>query len=491
MTPADIVFLAAAAGLPLAALFAATLRCPGADGFFLAGRGLSWWLVAASAVAAGFSGLSSLPGIPGGEAGFPGGPAALLAPAALVWAALGFLPFFLRRGVATVPQFLGERFGRGCAFALAGAALCLHLLMLGSLGPVAASSLGILAEGAGAKLSPAALLALPLGIAAASALWRGLRSCAWLDAAVACAVIAAVGWAVFAAVSASGGGLPGTFGGWRERVRLPAGPGWGEFSFGLWVPLLYAWGCNQAAVQRSLGAASLRQGQLGLVAAAACLALLLPAFLAARGIAGIPGHPGGEFASAALTAILATSAMAALIHASATLLALDCFKGFAAPGASERFVMVQARGAVVFVVAAAASGWLAAGNPDAVAAFSRRGLAELFPVAAPAFVALFAVASVIRRAPRVCGIIGLAVAVAAAVGLRLLVPGMGVPLRMLAAFGAALFAMLAITFVKPLDKAVHLPLATPVDLKPSPAARRLAWAVLVLVALAAFLFRPF
>ena len=61
---------------------------------------------------------------------------------------------------------------------------------------------------------------------------------------------------------------------WCCPRTIPIFP-WTALLIGLWIPNFYYWGLNQYITQRVLGSASLREGQRGIVFAAA-LKLLIP-----------------------------------------------------------------------------------------------------------------------------------------------------------------------------------------------------------------------
>ena len=84
----------------------------GSEGYFLAGRGLSWWLIGISLIAANIS-TEQFVGMSGSAAGISGLAIASyewMAAITLVFVAFLFLPKFLKCGIYTVPQFLEYRF---------------------------------------------------------------------------------------------------------------------------------------------------------------------------------------------------------------------------------------------------------------------------------------------------------------------------------------------------------------------------------------------
>ncbi len=84
------------------------------EAYFLAGRGLSWWLIGFSLIAANIS-TEQFVGMSGQAANYVGLAIASyewMAAVTLVVVAFCFLPAFLRTGVYTIPEFLEYRFSR-------------------------------------------------------------------------------------------------------------------------------------------------------------------------------------------------------------------------------------------------------------------------------------------------------------------------------------------------------------------------------------------
>jgi len=140
-------------------------------------------------------------------------------------------------------------------------------------------------------------------MAAAYVAFGGLKACAWADLIQGTALIA--GGAIILAFAlqrlgaaspaelVDGAGRPAAdliaegMGGWGRMMALNGGKlhmvlprndlniPWTALVVGLWIPNFYYWGLNQYITQRVLGSASLREGQKGIVFAAA-LKLLIP-----------------------------------------------------------------------------------------------------------------------------------------------------------------------------------------------------------------------
>ena len=84
----------------------------GAEDYFLAGRGLSWWLIGFSLIAANIS-AEQFVGMSGQGAGLYGLSVSSwewIAAITLVVVAFVLLPYFLRTGITTIPEFLEVRY---------------------------------------------------------------------------------------------------------------------------------------------------------------------------------------------------------------------------------------------------------------------------------------------------------------------------------------------------------------------------------------------
>ena len=296
----------------------------GAADYFLAGRGLTWWLVGFSLIAANIS-TEQFVGMSGQAADWLGMAIASyewMAAITLVVVAFVFLPKFLRAGIYTIPEFLEYRYN---AFARTVMAIVTMIILVGV--PTASVIFS------GAKVITVffqgqSLLGFDLGnitvgcwiiaiLAAAYVCVGGLKACAWADLLQGAALI--VGGAVILvlvmkvlgaadpevlvataanpdvtvdALRQSGaierffmlndGPLPE---GKLHMVRPASDPSipWPALVVGLWIPNFFYWGLNQYITQRTLGSKSLGEGQKGVVFAAA-LKLIIPFIVVIPGI---------------------------------------------------------------------------------------------------------------------------------------------------------------------------------------------------------------
>lgn len=264
----------------------------GSEDYFLAGRGLRWWLIGFSLIAANIS-TEQFVGMSGNAAQHVGLAIASyewMAAITLVVVAFAFLPYFLRAGIYTMPEFLEYRYNATARTIMAVATILIYLLLLGSVTYSGALTISTLAGKAGRHLDLAAGAAIIGLIAMIYVTAGGLKACAWADLIQGSALI--LGGAVImifafnklgAATEAAMILSPDTgavavktlapdataierF--WslnRTRMNMflpgadPVLP-WTALLLGLWIPNFYYWGLNQYITQRTLGSASLAQG---------------------------------------------------------------------------------------------------------------------------------------------------------------------------------------------------------------------------------------
>ena len=276
----------------------------GAQNYFLAGRGLTWWLVGFSLIAANIS-TEQFVGMSGKAADWLGMAIASyewMAAITLVVVAFVFLPTFLRSGIYTIPEFLEYRYN---AFARSVMAVFTLVILVGV--PTAS----VIFSGAKVitgNFQGMAPMGLDLGnitvgcwiigtLAAVYVFAGGLKACAWADLLQGSALIlGGVVIALFAmkyvadadpnelmktarnkqvtveSLKNSGpikrfwdlnkGPLPE---GKVHMVRSSKDPEipWTALIVGLWIPNFFYWGLNQYITQRTLGSKSLSRRPKG------------------------------------------------------------------------------------------------------------------------------------------------------------------------------------------------------------------------------------
>ncbi len=284
------------------------------EDYFLAGRGLVWPLIGFSLIAANIS-TEQFVGMSGNAASYIGLAIASyewLAAITLIVVAFGFLPYFLRAGIYTMPEFLEYRYTPLARTIMAIATLFVYMLLLGSVTYAGALTIRTLADKMGYTFT---LMQGSLVIGVIAMVYvglGGLKACAWADLLQGSALI--VGGAVImyfafdklgavteaAKINVTTGavtmeklaahtGVMTRF--WhlnsdRMSMFLPSTDStlpWTALLLGLWIPNFYYWGLNQYITQRTLGASSLSQGQKG-ITFAAFMKLITPFVIVIPGI---------------------------------------------------------------------------------------------------------------------------------------------------------------------------------------------------------------
>lgn len=295
-----------------------------AQDYFLAGRGLTWWLVGFSLIAANIS-TEQFVGMSGEAADWLGMAIASyewMAAITLVVVAFVFLPKFLKSGIYTIPEFLEYRYN---TFARSVMAVTTMIILVGV--PTAsvifsgAKVISVFFQGQsllGFDLGSITVGCWIIGILAALYVFAGgLKACAWADLIQGAALIVGGGIIAYLALQAIGNADPNELiktarnsevtaeslaeAGPVQRFmdlnkgELPDGKlhmvrplddkkiPWSALLIGLWIPNFFYWGLNQYITQRTLGSRSLAEGQKGVVFAA-MLKLVIPFIVVVPGI---------------------------------------------------------------------------------------------------------------------------------------------------------------------------------------------------------------
>ncbi len=345
-----------------------------AEDYFLAGRGLSWWVIGLSLIASnistehfvGMAGQGYQQGVGMAIASYE-----WIAALSLILVAFFLLPRFLKAGLYTMPEFLEYRYNRWVRTLMSAIVLLFY---------VGITMATVLLLGA---IPLEVIFGLPrsqgiwmIGVlAGAYTVYGGLKAVVWSDVVQAIALIsggiivtvlsvqACGGWAEFK-VLADG----------RLNAVLPADhpkyPWPAIFIGGMWIPNLYYWGLNQFITQRTLAAKSIREGQKGILFGAS-LKLIIPLIVVIPGIAAyvlysdqiggdmdsaypvlianlLPAGLSGLMLAALFGAVMST--LDSLLNSAATLLTMDFYKPFVRPKADARQLMKVGRWATFLLV---------------------------------------------------------------------------------------------------------------------------------------------
>ncbi len=271
------------------------------ESYFLAGRGLSWWLIGFSLIAANIS-TEQFVGMSGDaarEVGLAIAGYEWLAAVTLVFVAFFFLPKFLRSGIYTIPEFLEQRYNQYARLVMS--LFTMMMLVVVNISAViysGAKLVDVLVEHPMVNLQTASIAIGSL--AALYVMFGGLKACAWADLLQGSALIIGGAMVLFFALGALDAADPADIAPTAEIAAeiqdaspiqkfltvhdqklctiRPADDSkvpWTALIIGLWIPNFFYWGLNQYIMQRTLGSKSLAEGQKGIVFAAG-MKLLIP-----------------------------------------------------------------------------------------------------------------------------------------------------------------------------------------------------------------------
>jgi SSS family solute:Na+ symporter len=342
--------------------------------FFLAGRNAGWFIVGASIFATNI-GSEHLVGLAGSGASgaFPAAQFELIAAFALLLLGWLFVPFYLRSGVFTMPEFLEQRYSSGVRFYLAAISIVGYVLTKISV-TIAAGAIVFEALMGIDFWTGAVIVVLATGV---YTVIGGMRAVLISDA--------------FQTFVMIGGSIAVTLmgleavGGWDE-LRAAAPPQflslwratsdpnfpWTGIVFGAPILAVWYWCTDQYIVQRTLAARSTGDARRGTFFAAGLK--LLPLFifvvpgviayvLAQRGVLRLddpdsalatligqllPTGVRGLVVAGLLAALM--SSLASVFNSSATLVTMDVYKRLAPHHSERRLVLVGQAATVVMVL---------------------------------------------------------------------------------------------------------------------------------------------
>jgi SSS family solute:Na+ symporter len=500
--PDIAVFLACILLVVLFSLYKSRRETTSED-YFLAGRGLTWPLIGLSIVAANLS-TEQFVGMAGQSAGDVGLAVSnwqLTGAVGIVFVAFFFLPRFLQAGIYTMPEYLEYRYN-----ALARGIMAVYTVVI----YVLVTSATVLYSGG---LTIHTIFGLPLTqavwlvgiIAAAYTVWGGLKAVAWADLFQGTGLLVGGGITMVLGFRAVGG--VGAFlehNADRLHMILPAGHPvlpWTALLAGMWIPILYYCGLNQFIVQRTLAAKSLRQGQLGIILAAA-IWVLVPFFIVFPGMMAlqlygedlgkpdqaypllirnlIPAGLRGFMFAAIAGAVI--SSLASMLNSASTIFTMDLYKRYANPDASQRFLVNMGRAAtlVFLVIGCLIAPFLGHERFGGVFNFIQEFQGYISPGILAAFVFGFAV----RRAPRQAGAAALLLSAPVYGYLQWQFGDVAYLHRMALTFAVVIAVMGAMTLLRPDPNPRPMPRRLDIDTRPSPAVA--AAGGLVIAAIAVF-----
>lgn len=470
------------------------------EDYFLASRGLRWWLIGFSLIAANIS-TEQFVGMNGSAAGNVGMAIASydwIAAITLVFVAIFFVPKFLKSGIYTIPEYLEYRYNPAARGIMAFYMMVIY---------VAVTIAAVLYSGGltlhtifDMNLTKAIWL---IGIIAALyTTWGGLKAVAWADIFQGPSlIIGGLCVTVFGLVAVGGIGSFLENGADRLHMVLPADHPelpWTALIVGLWIPNIYYWGLNQYISQRTLAAKTLKQAQLGVILAAG-IQVILPLIIVFPGIMAfqlykdqlianqdaafpllirnlIPAGLRGFIFAAISGAVI--SSLASMLNSASTIFTMDLYKRHLKKDApSHSLVTIGRIMTIIFVVI----GCLIAprlADPKFRGVFHY--IQEFQGYISPGILAAFLFGLTFKRAPGSAGVTALLLS-APVYGILHLKYSETISFldRMAITFGVVILAMAIITILKPLREPKVMPIRKDFDMKPTPLVMWLGAAVII------------
>lgn len=498
---AFVLFLAAVIGVSLYA----SRKEENTEDYFLAGRNLTWWLIGFSLIASNIS-TEHFVGMAGagyGAAGLAIASYEWIAAVTLVVIGLVLLPLYLRLGIYTMPEFLEHRYGTPARTLMAVYMLVAY---------VGVAIAAVLYSGA---LGLQAIFGVDLYVgiwtigllAGAYTIYGGLKAVVWSDLLQGAALLIG-GLAVTAIGLTKVGGL-GHFlvqNKAKLHVILPADHPdipWTALLFGIWIPNFFYWGFNQFIAQRTLGAKSLRQGQLGIVLAAA-LKLVIPFIIVFPGIMAfqlfqgqipdgdqaypiliknlIPAGLRGFLFAALFGAVM--SSLDSMLNSASTIFTMDIYKRHLNPAASPaKLVKIGRIATGILVVAGCLLGPLPA-RFEGVFEY----IQKIWGFISPGIVAVFIFGLIFRRAPLRAAMAAMLLGIPVYGLFLYLLPGVAFLNHMAFTFAILCAVMALLTYLQPLPEPVRFRSQSDIALTGSPLAKVLGAGVVAATALLYFFF---
>ncbi len=391
-----VAFLAIVVGVSLFA----SRKEKSTEDYFLAGRSLTWWLIGFSLIASNIS-TEQFVGMSGSAFGRVGMAIASyewMAAIVLVLVGWFLLPRFLRAGIYTMPEFLEYRYNATTRAIMATWLMIAYVVVAmatvlysGAIGINAIFSIpehfeqqfGMSPENAQFWATVAGIWFIGI-VAGAYTIYGGLKAVVWSDLIQGFALIAGATIVTIIGFQVLGNG-EGFLAGIHNFATVnedklhsvlpwndPELPWIAVFIGGMWIPHTFYWGLNQFITQRTLGAKSLKEGQKGILFAAALkiflpLVIVLPGIMAYQLYSGQISNPDeayphminqilppslrGIMLAALFGAVM--SSFNSMLNSASTILTIDLYRRHIRPDASQQKIVMFGRIATAaFVIVA-------------------------------------------------------------------------------------------------------------------------------------------
>jgi SSS family solute:Na+ symporter len=354
-------------------------REEGTSDYFLAGKSIAWWAIAASIFGTNVS-SHHLVGMMGAglKEGFAQANFEFGAIFGLMMLCYFFLPFYRRMNVYTLSEYLGRRFDQRSQLMYSLTNMGFLLIQMCGTLILGALTVETLLANSQFAISYNAAIWLLAGVAAAYTIFGGLKAVIFTDAIQSVLLLVGAGiLAVLAIWHPDVGGISGLMEKEPEKFHVffpadhPQLPWSGVFT-GLMVLHCYYWGTNQFMVQRALGAKSGWDARQGIIIAG-FFKLLIPFLcivpgMAAGYILSIDPATESDTAFAGLTRTLLPhgyglvgivmaglvggilSTIDSMMNSTATLFTFDIYRKYVHPEATEKRLIWIGRVAMMIMV---------------------------------------------------------------------------------------------------------------------------------------------
>jgi SSS family solute:Na+ symporter len=478
------------------------------EDYFLAGRGLSWWVIGLSLIASNIS-TEHFIGMAGqgfSEVGLAIASYEWIAAFTLILVALFLLPRFLRSGIYTIPEYLEYRYNRTARTLMSVFMLFFY---------VAVTMATVLFAGAKALHL---LFGVQMGIgiwvigliAGLYTVYGGLKAVVWSDV-VQGSTLMLGGMLVTYLGFEEMGGVDVFLETAKDRLHtvMPADhpdlPWVAVFFGGMWIPNIFYWGLNQFITQRTLAAKDLEEGQKGILFGAS-LKLLIPFIIVFPGIMAfelygdeILALGGGDmkksmdfaypflFQKLLPTGLLGImlaalfgatmSTLDSLLNSAATIFTMDIYKPYVKPeGEAKHLVKVGRITTLVLMVFACLWAPILSTFDGGIYEF----IQKFWGFVQPGLVAAFLFGILWKKVPSFAAIGGILLSFPVYGGLLYAFPDVAFLHHMGITFLAVSVFITISTLIKPLKVPVVMPVTREISTRPSKLV--IVWSVLVALA---------
>lgn len=467
------------------------------EDYFLAGRGLTWWMIGLSLIASNIS-TEHFVGMAGqgfmADIGMAIASYEWIAALSLIIVALFLLPRFLRSGIYTIPEFLEYRYnkwprlimGVGLLFMYAGVTMATVLYA----GAIALHTIFDIPEAVGVWVIAA--------IAGLYTVYGGLKAVVWSDVLQGTALL--IGGVVVTLLAMD------AVGGWDRFVELSEGrlhtvlpadhpelPWTAVFIGGMWLPNIFYWGLNQFITQRTLAAKSLSEGQKGVLFGAS-IKLIMPLIVVFPGIIAfelygdtisnadlayptllknlLPVGLTGVMFAALFGATMST--LDSLLNSAATIFTMDFYKPFARPKeSSQHYIRVGRIATIVFVIIAGFSTRFVADFGEGLYKF----IQIWWGCIQPGIVAAFFLGFIWKKTSWAAAVVGMLLNIPLYLYLLWQFPHIAFLHHMAICFAVVVAVMIGVSLLKPETRTIVYPVNEDYDMRPSGTV--IVWSVLI------------